>query len=218
MHAFSFYHPVTERIALKLYGKTCILVKQTVGFLKGDKCRSMPWYADDTNERIALYRTFSSLFMNAPDENTIFEMRELFGMQSQEPPAEIRADFQRIVRGSDLRILPYESLHHYPDGENPKITGKAVKDAESFYSSAGLVIDEGSELAPDHLSAELLFMSYLIESGRVKEQNLFMREHLHAWVPLYCSSISEAASTVFYREVADLLKEFIESEYELMEK
>ena len=78
------------------------------------------------------------------------------------------------------------------------------------------MIDEEAGLVPDHLGLELLFMSYLIDNMRVYEQKKFLEEHLRGWVPRYCDEVREHAATVFYRELAHLVGEFIESESELL--
>jgi TorA maturation chaperone TorD len=78
------------------------------------------------------------------------------------------------------------------------------------------MIDEEISIIPDHISAELLFMSYLIENGLTEHRIKFLREHLFRWVPEYCDEIQRHANSAFYKEVANILKEFILSDYELM--
>ena len=78
----------------------------------------------------------------------------------------------------------------------------------------GLTIDEEISLIPDHISAELFFMSYLIENRFLKEQKYFMEKHLLQWIPAYCEELNKQASTTFFKEVSMLLKEFIITDYE----
>jgi TorA maturation chaperone TorD len=34
------------------------------------------------------------------------------------------------------------------------------------------------------------------------------------WVPDYCDEVTKQAKTLFYREIADIVKEFLAAEYE----
>ena len=68
------------------------------------------------------------------------------------------------------------------------------------------------ELIPDHLYLELLFMSYLIETNKYDLQKKFLEEHLMNWVPYYCDELASQAKTVFYREVAEITRDFLVSE------
>lgn len=77
-------------------------------------------------------------------------------------------------------------------------------------------MDEDISLIPDHISAELFFMSYLVENGLSGLQQRFLEDHLSKWIPEYCGEVQKHAGTNFYKEIANILKEFILSEHELM--
>jgi len=165
-------------------------------------------------ERSEMYKLFSALFMKEPDDGSILRIREMFRMKFDDTPQEIRTDFIGLFLRLDLHLSPHESLHNYPVGETPRLLGKATLDVQAFYRSAGLMIDEESEIIPDHLGLELLFMSYLIENSLVEQQKKFMDEHLLRWAPEYCDKVERHAAATFYKEVAILLKEFILSDSE----
>jgi TorA maturation chaperone TorD len=171
------------------------------------------FYDEEEDERAALYRLFASLFMTEPTDEMVEQVREMFQMQFNDPPQVIRMDFGNIFYQSDLHPAPYESLYNYPLEERPRLWGRATQEVLAFYRSAGLMVDEETGLIPDHLSMELLFMSYMIENGLEEQQHTFMEEHLYPWVPGYCDEIQKHAHTLFYQEVAELLKEFILSDY-----
>jgi len=113
-------------------------------------------------------------------------------------------------------ISEYESLHNYPLGDRPRLWGKAAEEVQAFYISAGIVMDEEINLIPDHISAEMPFMSYLIKNGISELQKKFLEDHLVKWIPEYCNELQKYAGTVFYKEIANILKEFILSEHGLM--
>ena len=89
-----------------------------------------------------------------------------------------------------------------------------AEEVQALYESAGLVIDEEVEFVPDHLFAELLFMSYLIENHLMEQQKFFLEDHLLTWVLDYCDEIKRIARTSFYKRVAELLNDFILDECE----
>lgn len=163
-------------------------------------------------ERAELYKLFATLFSREPSDEIIYQFRDMFQMRFTEPPQAIRMEFLNLF--SSHQLSPHESLYNYPPYELPRLWGKATEEVEAFYNSVGLMIDEEISLIPDHISAELFFMSYLVENKLLKEQKLFMEKHLLQWVPLYCDELEKHASTTFFREVAMLLKEFIITDYE----
>ena len=173
-------------------------------------------YENQEAERAEIYRLFSALFMKGPTPEIIEEVKEMFRIESDESLDEIERDFAAVFLRPDLHPSPYESLYIFAPGEKPGLGGKTAREVQSFYEGAGLTLDEEMNLMPDHLSVELLFMSYLIENSRVEGQIDFMEGHLFQWVPGYCDEVQRHASTVFYKQAANLLKEFIISEHESM--
>lgn len=165
-------------------------------------------------ERAELYRLFAAVFLEEPDEEFLVNLKEAFGMGFDEPEYEIRADFRRLFSGPAPLLRPYESLYNYPFGEQPLTSGSTAHTVSEHYKAAGLLIDEEAGLAPDHLSVELLFISYLIEHGRTEEQKDFLSEHLLRWVPAFAADLEKQAGTAFFREIAGLLRELITSDGE----
>lgn len=167
-------------------------------------------------ERAELYRLFAGFFAKEPDDNMLRHMADVFQMDINELPSEIRADFSQIFASTGNLLMPYESMHIYPFGDSPRLWGRATEEVQKFYNSAGLMIDLQITPAPDHISAELLFMSYLVEQGLADEQKKFMEKHLLQWIPEFCDKVIGYAVTTFCREAAGLLKEFILSEHNLL--
>jgi len=171
-------------------------------------------YDNDNFERASLYKLFSTLFMREPNEELLISMKAMFAMKFDETEREIGQDFRTLFHDPKGHLQPYESLYNYAPGDRPRLWGKTAGEVQEIYQSAGIMIDEEINLIPDHLSAELLFMSYLIENGLAEEQELFLVNHLLAWIPEYCDELQRHARTTFYREVAGLLKEFMSSDSE----
>jgi TorA maturation chaperone TorD len=141
---------------------------------------------------------------------------------------ELALDFCRLFITSGTAGSPHESVHR--DGEKGNATGSLWGDPASmvkdFCREAGFEIAETAHLLPDHLGVELELMERLSnaeavansegspdEVGRLQElQRRMLDEHLSQWVPEYGRRLASSANTVFYREILDLLADFVDWE------
>lgn len=164
---------------------------------------------DDTdNDRAEAYRTLADLFSRPPDTEELATLKEDLELEANDTADEIRRDFDSLFSSPDGRFQPVESL--FPGNEGPD-TPDSVS---SFYADAGLTIDEEFAACPDHLSLEFLFMSYLIDTRNPVLQQKFLEAHIMNWVPDYCDEVIQLAQTIFYREIADATRNFLNDEYE----
>jgi len=170
----------------------------------------------EDDERAELYKLFAGLFIKEPEDGTLVQFKDMFQMEFNETSHEIRMDFARLFSGHGVRVKPFESIYNYSYGDRPKLWGNTTKAVQSFYRSEGLVISEELNPVPDHISIELVFMSYLIEKGLAEQQKKFMEEHILKWIPDCCDDIAKHAQTAFYKEICELLKDFIESDYDAL--
>jgi TorA maturation chaperone TorD len=161
---------------------------------------------ENDKERAESYRILADLFSKPPDADRLRTIQEDFGLESKESEDEVRADFDDLFLFSSGKVPPVESA--YAEGE------EIAESVEAFYYSSGLTFEEEYELVPDHLSLEFLFMSYLIDIDNHELQEKFLEEHIVNWVPYYCEEVSRHARTLFYREIAEITRDFIENEYE----
>lgn len=159
-------------------------------------------------ERAELYRLFAGLFLHEPSEEFIFHLRDLFVMSFEDPIDNIRRDFHRLFI-LNRELLPVESL------QRQDLPGDIImREVEGFYHSTGIMLDEELSLSPDHLSVELIFLSYIIENGLNEVFMKFFEAHIMSWVPEYCDRVKAQAETDFYREALSVFREFLDSEYE----
>ncbi len=164
-------------------------------------------YSDWLTDRAESYRTLAQFFLEPPDEEALAAVRQDFNLESSESPEQIAEDFELLFSLSHGRMQPIESVV-------APAAGISYSDVNEFYSSAGLVISETYERAPDHLPLELLFMSYLIGNNKTVMEANFLEQHLINWVPYYCEQLSKEAATAFYRGIAGIVKDFLTAEYE----
>ena len=122
---------------------------------------------------------------------------------------EMRVEHCRLFQGPPSpAVFPYES--GYVAGEGP---GGAARTVEKLYRSAGAAIRPESRDRPDHLSAELEFLSALLEAREGdgeptlplspeearKTHASFLREHASLWLPKVSRQIEERAELALYR-------------------
>lgn len=168
-------------------------------------------YLDPSDqERAEAYRLFAYLFMNIPQIELIEEFEDFAGVSINDTYEEICDDF--IALFTEGAVPNYEGYYIAELYKEVPINLN-LQDVQHFYWAAGVAIDEEFDLPPDHISMELLFMSYLIEQNLRDLQIEFLRR-LCEWIPLFCDVLYEKANTDFYKEVAYSLKEFVLSECE----
>ena len=126
----------------------------------------------------------------------------------------LKVDYSRLFIGP-FKVLapPYGSI--YLDNART-VMGPSTADVRNRYREFGLNISQDFKDAPDHVSAELEFLYYLVfqelealkqadvESARslLNAQKSFIGDHLGAWVAEFSDRVSAHAETKFYRNLA----------------
>ena len=153
-------------------------------------------------------------------------MRKEFEASADLEP--LKVDFSKLFVGPyKLFAAPYGSV--YLDGER-KIMGDSTLEVKNRYREAGLDTARDFKDAPDHISAELEFMYYLvfkeiealsksdIETAIdfIQKQKSFLEDHLMAWVPEFADSIIEYAKKPFYPNLAKVTATFLKENYRVV--
>lgn len=165
------------------------------------------FFQDDPAERSDAYRLLADLFSKHPQDDDLEVIKRDLELGSGENAAEILDEFNSLLRYPGGKLAPIESLY------SEAVDVDIVTSVSGFYASAGLMIEEEFEAPPDHLSLELLFISYLVDTEDLTMMENFLDEHIMNWVPYYCKELKRQAQTVFYGEIADITRNFLESEY-----
>jgi TorA maturation chaperone TorD len=114
--------------------------------------------------------------------------------------------------------------------EGRKMMGDSTLDVRNRYREAGLNTAKTFKDAPDHISAELEFMYYLIFReidafanpdiqtgiGFIENQKSFLEDHLMIWVPKFADSIIENAVKSFYPNLAKAAVMFLSENYRIV--
>jgi TorA maturation chaperone TorD len=140
----------------------------------------------------------------------------------------LKVDFSKLFVGPyKLSAAPYGSL--YLEGGR-KIMGDSTLDVRNRYREADLDTATNFKDAPDHITAELEFMYYLIFKeieafvnsdmettiNFIQKQKFFLKDHLMAWVPEFAGNIVEHAETLFYQNLAKTTKAFLKENYQIV--
>ena len=141
-------------------------------------------------------------------------------------------EFTRLFMGPGEHISPHESIFVEVDGDAGGLYGAITVKVKKFIETTGLVYDDAFTGLPDHVSVELEFMGRLGEFEAEKwingddegaryclsVQKMFAEEHLLRWIPQFCEQVIARAELPFYREMARITSEFVDFDYESIEK
>lgn len=140
----------------------------------------------------------------------------------------LKIDFAKLFVGPyKLLAAPYGSVY-LDDGRT--LMGESTLDVENKYREEGLDTAKDFKDAPDHITAELEFMYYLIYKeieafsnseietalAFVQKQKYFLESHLLAWVPTFAANIIENADTLFYQNLAKTTQTFLLENYQIV--
>lgn len=140
---------------------------------------------------------------------------QAFGAQDVQ---DLLVDYTRLFLGPPTPLVgPYGSLW-LGDDSTPALEG--------LYREAGFEVDEELSEPADHIALELEFLYLLTfkcnEAGRSGSEvagagwallrEMFLREHLGAWVTPFAAAVKANAATAFYRELADLTARFVHAQ------
>ena len=168
------------------------------------------------DDREALSETFkflATLFMAEPDAALVEGFQEFFMVEPSTLLDDITIDFENIFFDPLDHLEPYESSYIQESDAHAELE-KVKERLYSVYLREGLILDEGINIQPDHVSAELFFVSYLVETARTESLRAFVKDHAVTWIPRFCDDLYEKASSDFYKELAAITKDLILTEYE----
>jgi TorA maturation chaperone TorD len=146
------------------------------------------------------------------------ELEKAFSECSEE---ELTVDYARLFVGPhELLAPPFGSV--YLDGER-KVMGNSTLEVIDMYEAQGIVMDSEFKNLPDHITAELEFMHYLIHQetktlqlsdiagtkALLKIQEHFLNRHLKRWIPPFCDNMQGGADCRFYTLLAACTSLFV---------
>lgn len=188
--------------------------------------------------KIKIYELFANVFSIEPDVELLRlleEDEEVFKSYGLDPLSDIRhlsleqqaemlsVEYARLFLAPQRLASPYESLQL----DERKLWGKSTIEVNKIYKKFGFVLDEGFKDPPDHLSAQLSFLSQLshlenkyLSEGMIEEhkgvlevKKYFLDKHIMKWFPKFKNDIENNAEYVYYRDITRCLDVFLDDEY-----
>ncbi|MEK6758219.1 MAG: molecular chaperone TorD family protein [Deltaproteobacteria bacterium] len=192
----------------------------------------------ETRAREGFYSLASRLFVREVDlpllhamrDGNVFGERLLDGFEGRKADETIEmlaVEYASCFLSSGAFLSPYESIQASTEGQ---LCGDASSRVLLLYRKSGVNMPEASVLFPDHFGIELEFMGHLcameassLEIGDMEGagharrlQFQFMEAHLGRWYRSFLQKAVEAMEHPFYKELASITTEFLDSEQEYM--
>ncbi len=139
----------------------------------------------------------------------------------------LAVEYAYLFLGPGKHISPHESVHHKKEGgQSGQLWGELTAEVKRIIESSGLEYKSEFTGMPDHISVELEFMQHVVQRETqaweadddktallcLKNEKIFVDEHLFRWIPEFCEKVIKTAESPFYREMARLTRRFIEFE------
>jgi len=164
--------------------------------------------------------------VSQPAANCVQRMHK--GINNGQNFEALKVDYAKLFVGPyQLLAAPYGSVY-LDDGRT--LMGDSTLDVINRYREEGLDTAKNFSDAPDHITAELEFMYYLIFKeieafsnsdiataiGFIQKQKCFLESHLLAWIPEFVGNIIENAETWFYQNLAKATEIFLKGNYQVV--
>lgn len=179
--------------------------------------------ATETAGAYALY----ALAFSAPDDalrEAMAKHRGAWSLPAADPAALVLEHARLFVGPGSVPAPPYGSVYH--DGH--VLMGESTMDALRHYREAGFALAPDAGVLPDHVVAELSFLSVLAEeearawgdgdAGAARtwmgRRGAFLCDHLAAWAPELCSRMLKATTEPFYVALATRLRDLVAADLE----
>lgn len=165
---------------------------------------------------------------NADDDVLQTYLRSLKGQDLKMIANELATEFAGLFLNTGKHpIYPFESV--YTSTEHLMMQ-RAYDEVLQEYRQAGVNRAPDFKEPEDHIALELEFMAILgrktlesLESGDwaeglgyLEKQNDFVNKHLSKWVPQFCQDVERVAQSGFYKGIALIAVELVNSEKETL--
>ncbi len=150
----------------------------------------------------------------------------------QEISKDLAVEYTRLFIGPKGHIPPFESIYNFREGESRQIWGTVTVEIKKIIEASGLSFKNDYEGIPDHIGIELEYMQKLVKKEAelweknennsqllktIQQEKKFIEEHLDNWIPEFCQKVKQAAKLDFYKNFAEVTRDFINLEKEEME-
>lgn len=146
------------------------------------------------------------------------------GKEADEVMHELRQDYTRLFLGEAPLVSHSEGVWRCRQegySRPPLIVNPHSLEVQKFQQSCGVVKADGFNDSVDTVDVECEFAAYLASApkmpeglGKTSDQAYreFLESHMKRWIPGFCQDVREAANTIYYKNVVDLLDGLISAE------
>jgi len=114
---------------------------------------------------------------------------------------------------SRLFVLATPRVEAQPFGsywleENKQLMGETTVEIKKMMAEYGIVVTEQSGFLPDHITIELEFMAFLVNSHNDISQShrsILLKKHLSCWIPPFLETLRQQHPSPFYVASSDFL-------------
>jgi putative dimethyl sulfoxide reductase chaperone len=155
---------------------------------------------------------------------------DFFERSEEKVLEELAIEYTALFLGPGGHVSPYESAQI--EGGSGLLWGPETIEVKRYIEAAGFQYKPDFHGLPDHIGVELEFMAELAgkEAAAWREEDVakasnclefeheFLAVHLGAWASAFCSQATARAELSFYRDMARLTANFLESEKQEIEE
>jgi TorA maturation chaperone TorD len=183
-------------------------------------------FSPPKGDTVGLYDAL--LQAHASLQSSVARVEDMGASEKVRLPALAKEHLRLFVGPGHVPCPPYEAVYRKdrPAFEKGLVMGPSTADVRRAYLTAGLDVSKTYTDLPDHISAEMEFMQFLCaeetrlaqqgneeEATKIKRmQKEFHRNHVEPWVGDFADRILRSTASPFYRETANVLKQFAKSE------
>ena len=190
-----------------------------------------------------LYRFYATILRDEPDPDTLRVLqsprflenlspdhtrqdpalhknavRFFTGLKEHEPEElyrQLRYEYADLFLNAGKNpVFPYESVHV---SKVPTVQQQPLFSLRETLRSQDVHTDPGFKDLDDHIAVELDLCAFLLEENRLDAYREFFSATLMNWAPAFCDQLDQCAGTSFYRELARMLRTFLEQSAHLLE-
>lgn len=146
------------------------------------------------------------------------------GKNSEEVMSQLRQEYTRLFLGEAPLVSHSEGVWLCrKDGYSrpPLMVNPRSLEVQKFQQSCGVVKADGYNDSVDTVDLECEFAAYLADDPQLPKElkktpdqvyEEFLNLHMKKWIPGFCQDVREAADTVYYANMVDLLDGFVSAE------
>ena len=180
--------------------------------------------------RSGMYGLLARIYRQKPTKELLVLMEPCLSKIDQDKMLfDLVTEYTRLFIGPGKHISPHESVHINSEGG---LWGASTVAVSLFIKGIGFEFQVENSMIPDHISVDFELMQRLAHHEAqawvtgddqtaidcLAVEHRFLKQHLIKWVPRFCEQVITETEFSFYREMAKLTRDFVETEKQGIEE